>query len=155
MQPSDWVLAGNVVTILSHFAQFTNEISKRDTSIADIWPLIHGLKSVLLDLQEELEKQNVTGLLNDLHSELVRRFPLFDSKANILATVLDPRYKTSFFDDGNTLTKCRELISEEISLIVPASSSKKSQNCDDENDDECETVTENQQRSLLQVSNKI
>ncbi|KAJ8879898.1 hypothetical protein PR048_020518 [Dryococelus australis] len=156
LQASEWVLADNVLVILSHFTEFAKEISKRDTSLADVWALIHSLKAVLTNLQEKLEEQNVSGFLNDVHSELVRRFPLVDSKANILATVLDPRYKTSLFDDeASILIKCRELISEEISLIVPAADSKNNWSSLDADADECEHVTETRQLTLMQVTKRL
>lgn len=92
---SDWELMAKVVTVLKVFKEATQMLSSSQASISQVIPLITVIKAAL---KRGRDDQGVKTLKVKLNNSLERRFghKEFDTKYSV-ATLLDPRYKKSFF----------------------------------------------------------
>ncbi|XP_067300896.1 zinc finger BED domain-containing protein 4-like [Pseudorasbora parva] len=112
-----WVLIENVLSLLAPFEQITKEISSSDASVADIIPLLAALKR-LLNKEAETD-HGVKTTKSALLEAVSTRFSQADSEPlYCIATVLDPRYKDHYLDEGKKL-HTREMIQAELDLGKP------------------------------------
>ena len=95
MYNSDWELMAKVVTVLRVFKEATQMLSSSQASISQVIPLITVIKAAL---KRGRDDQGVRTLKVKLNNSLERRFghKEFDTKYSV-ASLLDPRYKKSFF----------------------------------------------------------
>ena len=99
MTHGEWALAEKVNKILSPFQDATKKLSDHSTSLADVWPIVKSIETVLkYYTEEEGVKTLVKGMLYDLEN----RFSFIkENDIYLLATTLDPRYKNVLFsEDG-------------------------------------------------------
>lgn len=136
---TEWALATDLFKMLSYFAQATKTISCKDTSLGEVWSLVESLKALLKSRLAELNENQtpgtgLKGLVNDLLSELNRRFQkIVNDETYILATGLDPRFKTSLFDAG-TSQMFRNLVIQKLKLSTFSDSKIDVTVCEDDTD---------------------
>lgn len=101
ISPEEWLQLKKIVTILCPFEEITRNLSDSNTSISSVIPLIHILKHTL---QIEDNKPDTHDrfkiIIKCTLDQLNSRFG--DLHLNMffaIATYLDPRYKTKFFDE--------------------------------------------------------
>jgi hypothetical protein len=121
----DWDLINSLINILTPFEELTLESSREESTISLIHPAIKVLKTFLLREQNASNDEGLRDLLTSLVESLERRSQRWQVDKNILlATMLDPRYKTSTFDNA-TKKMCESFIiqsSQSICSPQPASS---------------------------------
>lgn len=101
LSPEEWLQLKKLVTILQPFEEITRNMSDSNTSISSVIPLIHTLKHSLQiedskpDTNEKF-KTIIKCTIDQINSrfEDIQLHNLF-----AIATYLDPRYKTKFFNE--------------------------------------------------------
>lgn len=89
---SDWILAENLVKILKLFDEATNSLSSSKATLGDVIPIVKSLECAT---QNFTTVQGLSAIAKDIEASLKKKF--CDVKTNkfyMLATALDPRYKT-------------------------------------------------------------
>lgn len=93
---AEWELAGRVVKILKPFYTATQEICSDDACISVVIPLVSNLKNMLNTTAADHGLKQMKAALRDAMS---RRFSYTRSSASFLAaTLLDPRFKDTYFN---------------------------------------------------------
>ncbi|CAG5041248.1 unnamed protein product [Parnassius apollo] len=114
--PNDWLQLESCATILKPFEKATKTMSSSEACISSVIPLINVLTCTL----QNLLRQNINNtyqtcgnIIQKLIEEITNRFgEVHNNKIYTIATYLDPKYKTKFF---NEITK-ESIESELISL---------------------------------------
>lgn len=110
------------MTALQPFEEITRNMSENNTSISSVIPLIHTLKHTLqTDGSKEDTNEKFKSIIKCTIDQLNSRFG--DVQSNnffSIATYLDPRYKTIFF---NEMIK-EQIETELISLLDDAGTSQ-------------------------------
>ncbi|XP_046970981.1 zinc finger BED domain-containing protein 4-like isoform X1 [Vanessa cardui] len=101
LSPEEWLQLKKIVTILQPFEEITRNMSDNNASISSVIPLIHTLKYTL---QTEASKQDTNEKFNSIIKCTVDQLnsKFGDLQTNnffAIATYLDPRYKTKFFNE--------------------------------------------------------
>lgn len=108
----EWALAEEVVDVLQYFEEVTHAVSNEKTSVADSIPLVNSLHRVLDDKIKKGGSTLVT--LKNLKHALSSRFSGLEStKLYVMATTLDPRYKTRAFLEAETNQRAKGFLIEE------------------------------------------
>ena len=118
-------IAAKVINILSPIEEITRNISAEAASISQVIPLVRVLTKVL---EKEVEDTGVHSMKNKMLNSLRSRFnDIKDKNFLVLATLLDPRYKDTFFSSGSTRQFGKRLllieylhVKEEIEVSEPA-----------------------------------
>ncbi|KAL0851503.1 hypothetical protein ABMA28_007294 [Loxostege sticticalis] len=101
LSPEEWLQLKKLVTILQPFEEITRNMSDSNTSISSVIPLIHTLKHTLqIEDSKPDTNEKFKGIIQCAIDQLNSRFA--DVQSNNLfaiATYLDPRYKTKFFNE--------------------------------------------------------
>jgi len=96
LSTADWELVGRVVKILQPFYAATLELSADDACISIMIPLVAMLQEKLSTTTEDIGLLQMKAALRD---SLHRRFaPLKSLPPVATATILDPRFKDTYFD---------------------------------------------------------
>ena len=101
LNTNEWQLAEKVVKLLEPMQRITKELSARKAVISEVIPFLEILKT---ELEEESDdaQEKFRGILStkeELLESLQSRFGHVYKEDNyIIATLLDPRFKTSFYD---------------------------------------------------------
>ncbi|RVE41085.1 hypothetical protein evm_014266 [Chilo suppressalis] len=126
LSPEEWLQLKKIVTILQPFEEITRNMSDNNTSISSVIPLIHTLKYTLR-LHTEGNKQDTNekfkSIIKSTIDQLNSRFS--DLQSNnffAIATYLDPRYKTNFFNEV-----AKQNIETEIMSIFDAADTSKNE----------------------------
>nr|CAH7736026.1 unnamed protein product [Callosobruchus chinensis] len=107
---NEWVQIGESVTLLKCFYQATVDISSDSASVSLIIPLIAMINSKLSIKEQDSEK--IKQLKIDLCESLNRRFSYTKSTMELLiATLIDPRFKTKYLTTDEVETAKTEVIS--------------------------------------------
>lgn len=124
LSPEEWLQLKKIVTILQPFEEITRNMSDNNTSISSVIPLIHTLK---FTLHTEGNKQDTNekfkSIIKSTVDQLNSRFS--DLQSNnffAIATYLDPRYKTKFFNEV-----AKQNIETEIMSIFDAADTSKNE----------------------------
>lgn len=115
ISPEEWLHLNKLVSILQPFEEISRNMSDSNTSISSVIPLIHILKHTL-QLEDNKPDTNETfkTTIKCTIEQLNSRFgDLHFNNFFAIATYLDPRYKTKFF---NEVVK-EKIESELISLL--------------------------------------
>ncbi len=111
----DWQLAEKVVFILAKFREASLNAQKDDACISVIIPLYTSLVNFLQS--NFAEKEGLGSFCDCLLNGLMRRFaPVFGRKESLLATLLDPRFKSQCFST-HQLVLAKKLLVSELNLI--------------------------------------
>ena len=93
---SEWALSERVVKILKPFYAATLEISSDDASISILIPMVSNLINTLKTTAADQGLKQMKAALRD---SICRRFSdMKSSEPAIAATLLDPRFKDTYFD---------------------------------------------------------
>ena len=119
---SDWELMGKVVKVLRVFKEATEMLSSSQASISQIIPLVTIIRE---SLKRDRDDQGVRTLKVKLTNSLDKRFEIkeYDRKYAI-ATLLDPRYKKSFFRGKQARENAITTLLEELKGIVKEGSNE-------------------------------
>lgn len=94
---SQWELVNNLVTLLKPFEEITKLASAEDSIISEVIPLVSTLKAYLS--QESQSFFGIGTLKDELQNNLHKRFhEIFGKDHLLIATFLDPRFKSKFFN---------------------------------------------------------
>lgn len=115
ISPQEWLQLKKIVSLLQPFEEITRNMSDSNTSISSVIPLIHTLKHTLqIEYNKPDTNDNFKALIKSTIDQLNSRFgELHLNNFYSIATYLDPRYKTKFF---NEVTK-EKVVSEIITLL--------------------------------------
>lgn len=115
ISPLEWLQLKKIVALLQPFEEITRNMSDSSTSISSVIPLIHTLKHTLqIENNKPDTNENFKALIKSTTDQLNSRFgELHLNNFYAIATYLDPRYKTNFF---NEVTK-EKVLSEIITLL--------------------------------------
>lgn len=120
LAPNDWLQLEKCAKILKPFDEVTKTMSSSEASISSVIPLIHVLTCSMqnflrADYINYMEDQASRNIIQKFIEEIANRFgELHNNNIYGIATYLDPKYKTKFF---NEITKER-VESEIITLCV-------------------------------------
>jgi hypothetical protein len=118
ISPEDWINVQKFVQIMQPFEEITRNLSNSQVSISSFIPLIEVLMTTLQ--QEETKPdtseqfQNFTRKLRDELNSSTRFGDLMKDDKYTIATYLDPRYKSKFFN--NVVTE--QVESKILNLIM-------------------------------------
>ncbi len=109
LSPNEWSLMEKVLRLLQPFEEYTKLMSNNNSCISEVIPAITVLKKFLS--RDDGEKTaGVRTMRDELSSALERRFQTaFSNKNFVLATTIDPRFKTKFCKDDGRSTLVNEL----------------------------------------------
>jgi hAT family C-terminal dimerisation region len=96
LSPQQWDIMKNVVGLLGPFEEATRYVSSATVCISETIPLLAGLKSRLEKAQDDAGVKTMKAALLEA---LASRFQIDYSPVYTIASVLDPRFKTRFFND--------------------------------------------------------
>lgn len=97
-----------VLRLLQPFEEYTKLMSNDNSCISEVIPAVTVLKK-FLSRQDGEKTAGVRTMRDELSSALERRFQTaFSSKNFVLATTIDPRFKTKFSKDES----CSMLVNE-------------------------------------------
>lgn len=104
LSSNEWSLMEKVLRLLQPFEEYTKLMSKNNSCISEVIPAI----TVLTKFLSRDDRENTAGvgtMRDELSSALETRFrTAFVDKCFVLATTIDPRFKTKFCkDDGRTM----------------------------------------------------
>ena len=110
---NEWQLAEKVVNLLEPMQRITKELSARGAVISEVIPFLEILKTKLgeesSDTQEKFK--GVLSTKDELLESLKSRFNHVYKEDNyIIATLLDPRFKISFYDTATSELAVQRLI---------------------------------------------
>ena len=109
LSPNEWSLMEKVLRLLQPFEEYTKLVSKNNPCISEVIPAVTMLKKFLS--RDDGEKTaGVRTMRDELSSALERRFETaLINKCFVLATMIDPRFKTKFCKDDGRTTWLNEL----------------------------------------------
>jgi hypothetical protein len=129
LNTQQWILVEQVVQILVYFEDVTKALSKDAITLSDAIPLINSLFRIIQKISsDDTKHQTVRNMVETLQTQMIYRYGnIEENETYILATALDPRYKTRIFRNNNASKKVTELlysaITEEKTEISPSVSS--------------------------------
>jgi len=110
----------SLINILTPFEELTLESSREESTISLIQPAIKVLNTFLLREQTAVSNEELRDLLSCLMESLGRRSEKWKVDKNLLlATMLDPRYKTSTFDNATKMMCESFIIQSSLSVCSP------------------------------------
>ncbi|XP_064816522.1 uncharacterized protein LOC135533058 [Oncorhynchus masou masou] len=116
LSAAQWDMVSNLIETLAPMEEVTVEMSHSNSTAACIIPSVSVLKLMLQ--QEGSSTQGINTLRKTMLDSLTRRFSKAEeTKCLVLATVLDPRYKSYAFSSGTTPEKATEWLKEESELL--------------------------------------
>ncbi|XP_071032078.1 uncharacterized protein [Oncorhynchus clarkii lewisi] len=116
LSATQWDIVSGLIETLAPMEEVTVEMSHSNSTAACIIPSVSVLKLMLQ--QEGSSTQGINTLRKTMLDSLTRRFSIAEeTKCLVLATVLDPRYKSYAFASGTALEKAKEWLKEESDLL--------------------------------------
>lgn len=108
---AQWDIMANLIETLAPLEEVTLEMSHSESSASCVIPSVSVLKMMLQ--QEGPSSAGIKTLRKTMLDSLTKRFSKAeDTKNLVLATVLDPRYKSKAFTSAETVEKAREWVKE-------------------------------------------
>ncbi|KAK0148534.1 Zinc finger BED domain-containing protein 4 [Merluccius polli] len=118
LNPYQWTLIENMLTILDPCEQLTKDISSATASAADVIPSIEALKRLLK--KTVATDHGVNTSKTTLLQAIEQRFShIYTESLFFLATILDPRYKDCYFDQA-TKREATELLQAKVRCATSA-----------------------------------
>uniref|UniRef100_A0AC35FT17 BED-type domain-containing protein n=1 Tax=Panagrolaimus sp. PS1159 TaxID=55785 RepID=A0AC35FT17_9BILA len=124
LEQNEWEILDEFIESLSGFNQASSLLFRSDSTISTIIPI---LKVIMLDLETKKKKKSNkvdAQLIDGLLESLKKRFSTsLTNKNNIIATLLDPRFKDKYFP--SSMNDCykewiiNDLIGEFDIIVVP------------------------------------
>lgn len=101
ISPEEWLTLNKIIAVLTPFEEITKILTETKTRISSVIPLIHVLKHKLrIEKDRHTTNQNIVNIIKKLFDEInVRLCDLSNNILYSLATYLDPRYKSKFFNE--------------------------------------------------------
>jgi hypothetical protein len=98
LDPNQWNLVQNLIDTLGPFDDATKEVSKHSASVSGMLPMVVMLRRLLERTHEA--SFGIKTMRKELLTSLNTRFAgLVKVEKAVVATTLDPRFKTSLFDN--------------------------------------------------------
>lgn len=95
-----WQLAESILPLLAPFEEVTKLISSKSSTIAEVIPSLRALRSILNSNQYEPSGTNIQAFRISLIAQMDTRFYDIEKTDNYtIATFIDPRFRTRFFDE--------------------------------------------------------
>lgn len=114
LKSSDWDMIVNLVNIFDIFNTATLELSKDSITISEVIPMVLSVKNYLQNL-ESLEGSGLKNLVDRLKASLDERLGnVQNKKIYAVATLLDPRFKDSVFQNDTALESAKTYLKEEM-----------------------------------------
>ncbi|KAK7933306.1 hypothetical protein WMY93_004202 [Mugilogobius chulae] len=112
LNPMQWSLIENMLTILDPCEQLTRDICKATSTTADVIPAVQALKRLLHKTvaTDHGVKTSKTTLLESINTRFNH---VDDEPLYFLATILDPRYKDRYFTSA-TKQQAKKLVLEKM-----------------------------------------
>ncbi|KAK7886509.1 hypothetical protein WMY93_026130 [Mugilogobius chulae] len=113
LNPMQWSLIENMLTILDPCEQLTRDICKATSTTADVIPAVQALKRLLhktVATDHGVKKTSKTTLLESINTRFNH---VDDEPLYFLATILDPRYKDRYFTSA-TKQQAKKLVLEKM-----------------------------------------
>uniref|UniRef100_A0A914QY76 C2H2-type domain-containing protein n=1 Tax=Panagrolaimus davidi TaxID=227884 RepID=A0A914QY76_9BILA len=124
LEQNEWEILEEFIESLSGFNQASSLLFRSDSTISTIIPI---LKVIMLDLETKKKKKSNKGnaqFIDGLLESLKKRFSAsLTNKNNIIATLLDPRFKDKYFP--SSMNNCykewiiNDLVGEFDIIVVP------------------------------------
>lgn len=111
-----WALMSQIIDILGNFEEATKELSKESTTLSQAIPIVRSLKSCLNKISNDPSSHpDVKNLANSLFSGLSNRFAFMEfDETYLLATILDPRFKTRIFSSTVVAETARSVLNAAV-----------------------------------------
>ena len=117
---SHWQLMIRVLRVLRPFEEATKEASFGDASIGIVIPLVNAIVRQLEDCDQDDE--GVRSMKRQLLASISTRFGNIESSKHfVMATVLDPRYKTRCFSSSSKAIAAHIMLVEESKECITSS----------------------------------
>ncbi|XP_071054789.1 zinc finger BED domain-containing protein 4-like [Onthophagus taurus] len=114
LNTNQWSLIQPLLDLLEPFEEITKVMSSNVAFISEVIPTITTLK-VYLSKEDENLFHGVGTMKNCIYDEINRRFDsLLNNKFYIIATILDPRFKMTFFE-SNKIDYFKYILTSEYS----------------------------------------
>jgi len=98
LSASDWQQAEKILKLLEPFQRVTKELSAKDASVSQVIPFIETLKIELSSSKDS--DLGIKTTKQEMLKSLKARFGYIHGDDNyVIATLLDPRFKATFFDE--------------------------------------------------------
>ena len=113
LNSNEWQLAEKVVKLLEPMQRITKELSARGTVISEVIPFLEILKTKLGEESSDTQEKfrGILSTKDELLESLQSRFNHVYKEDNyIIATLLDPRFKASFYDTTTSELAVQRLI---------------------------------------------
>lgn len=122
LQSNEWVIAKNLTSVLSFFYEATLELSFDNACISIVIPLI-SLLNRKLQVRYESDNEMMTKMKNSLYESMNNRFSSVKKLPSLMvATLLDPRFKSKYLNSNEVDIAVTEL----ISFLTESEGNKKS-----------------------------
>jgi hypothetical protein len=119
LSTQQWILVQKIVDILKYFEDVTKALSNENSLLSDAIPLRNNLMKIM----EKISSDNsihandhcIKSIAQSLHQQLSARFcSIEENDSYIMATALNPKYKTRVFLSSTTARKAKELLCSTI-----------------------------------------
>lgn len=130
LQSNEWIIVKNLTSVLTYFYEVTLELSFDNACISIVIPLI-SLLNRKLQVRCESDNEMMTNMKNSLYESMNIRFSSLKRLPSLMvATILDPRFKSKYLNSNEMDIAITELISF---LTEPEVSMLSSRNTDNAN----------------------
>lgn len=110
LSSNEWTIAEKLLVLLEPFQRTTKELSRNCSSLSQVIPFIEILK---ISLNDHTEDRGVQQAKEVMLESLTKRFEhVYSNKHFYIATLLDPRFKQTFFDQTTV-----DLATDEILIL--------------------------------------
>lgn len=121
VQSKDWVIVKNLTSVLTFFYEATLDLSFDNACISIVIPLI-SLLNRKLQVRCETDNGMMTNMKNALYESMNTRFSSLKKLPSLMvATILDPRFKSKYLNSNELDIAVAELISfltePEVSML--------------------------------------
>ena len=113
LSSNEWQLAEKVVSLLEPMQRITKELSARGAVISEVIPFLEILKTELGEESSDTQEKfrGILSTKDELLESLNSRFNhVYKEDKYIIATLLDPRFKGSFYDTTTSRLAVERLI---------------------------------------------
>lgn len=147
LQSNEWVIVKNLTSMLTFFYEATLELSFDNACISIVIPLI-SLLNRKLQVRCESDNEMMTNMKNSLYESMNIRFSSLKKLPSLMvATILDPRFKSKYLNSNEVDIAVTELISF---LTESEDSMQSSRSTDNANDSSASTTCVSQTHHIQQ-----
>lgn len=110
-----WTLMEDILSVLRPFEELTREMSAENACISTVLPAVMTLKRFI---HNETDNRGIKQMETRMLTSLQDRFEGLEGNAVlVVATSLDPRYKTKFWLNDTQQCRSKLLVQEAVALI--------------------------------------